>query len=104
MAANGASHLQMEPSYRRRPVSRGGIVGLPDLQFALSTSHEIVFKSEIQRPCTQKPRISTAYFPGDQVSALSRLERYSTNARRPVGVACTHVRGLESCDSFIRTT
>ena len=37
----------------------------------------------------------TLYARGDHVSALSKLERYSTNARRPVDVACTQVRGLD---------
>ena len=40
---------------------------------------------------------------GGQFSAFSRLERYSAKARRPVGVACTHVRGLASRNSFVMT-
>ncbi len=36
------------------------------------------------------------YAPGRQFSARSRLTTYSANARRPSGVASTHVRGLAS--------
>ena len=48
-------------------------------------------------------RILVVYVRGCQFRAFSRLERYSANVRRPAGVACTHVRGLEFRNSLVMT-
>ena len=44
------------------------------------------------------------YAPSRQFSARSRSATYSANARRPSGIAATHVRGFASWNSFVIAT
>ena len=43
---------------------------------------------------------AAGYPSAGRFSALRKLATYSSKARRPAGVACSHVRGLRSWNSF----